>query len=297
LGGSSAGGFAALHVAYLDQNEAPSSITGGLLSPDLGCLDCSGNNFNHSVELAGLVNLWGALGDSSFVDADETVPTLLVHGTADGVVPFGVGQPFGVFTTPFVHGSRTISNQLNSLGIPHSTLFFAGQDHEPHGTSNGTFDTPPTPYWDTIFDAIAAMESYEYKPSARLYNEIILAFSSAGDGVAAEYYYWEMKRKGIQPDSFTYRYVLEAYAKAQTIGSSRYGWKGRYVKAAPAPLTPYQEAMKEIGARRTIELSKLLLLHDNPSIKYSVFGFGFRGNCSQREESQDSFEGLYRGRR
>lgn len=154
LGGSSAGGFAALHVAYLDQNEAPSSITGGLLSPDLGCLDCSGNNFNHSVELAGLVNLWGALGDSSFVDADETVPALLVHGTADGVVPFGVGQPFGVFTTPFVNGSRTISNQLNSLGIPHSTLFFAGQDHEPHGTSNGTFDTPPTPYWDTIFDAI-----------------------------------------------------------------------------------------------------------------------------------------------
>jgi pentatricopeptide repeat protein len=118
-------------------------------------------------------------------------------------------------------------------------------------------------YEDTIFDAIAVMESYEYKPSTRLYNEIILAFALAGDGVAAEYYYWEMKRKGIQPDSFTYRYLLEAYSKAQSIGSSSYGWKGRYVKAVPAPLTPYQEARKEIGARRTIELSKLSRLYDN----------------------------------
>lgn len=154
LGGSSAGGFATLHVAYLDQNEAPTSIAGDLLSPDLGCLDCSGNTFNHSVGLKGIVNLWGALGDSTFINADETVPALLIHGIADGVVPFGTGHPFGVFTTPIVHGSRAVSNQLNSFGIPHTTHFFPGQDHEPHGTSNGTFDGPPTPYWDTIFNAV-----------------------------------------------------------------------------------------------------------------------------------------------
>lgn len=154
LGGSSAGGFAALHVAYLDQNEAPTSIAGDLFSPNLGCLDCSGNTYNHSVELKGIVNLWGALGDSMFINSDETVPALLIHGMADGVVPFGTGHPFGVFTTPIVHGSRAVSNQLNSFGIPHTTHFFPGQDHEPHGTSNGTFDGPPTPYWDTIFNAI-----------------------------------------------------------------------------------------------------------------------------------------------
>lgn len=164
LGGSSAGGFATMHVAYLDQNEAPSSITGDLFTPNLGCLDCSGNTYNHTVDLKAIVNLWGALGDSTFVDSDETVPALLVHGTADGTVPFGVGNPFGVFTTPITHGSRCVSNQLTSFGIPHTNLFFEGQDHEPHGTDNGYFNNPPTPYWDTIFDAIDQHYWSQLKP-------------------------------------------------------------------------------------------------------------------------------------
>lgn len=155
LGGSSAGGFAALHVAYLDQDEAPASIVGDFFSPNLGCLDCSGNTYNHTSKLRGIVNLWGALGDSSFVDIDETTPALLVHGKVDNVVSFGVGHPFGVFTTPITHGSRCVSNRLMALGIPHTKLFFEGQSHEPHGTSNGDWNnTPPTPYWDTIFYAI-----------------------------------------------------------------------------------------------------------------------------------------------
>jgi acetyl esterase/lipase len=156
LGGSSAGGVATLHVAYLDQEEAPTVVYGdGNLVPNLLSLDSSGNFFNHTVELKGIVNMWGALGDSTFIDSDETTPALLIHGTADAVVPFGVGNPFGVFTTPLVHGSRAISNQLASLSIPHANLFFEGQDHEPHGTSNGYWeDSLPTAYWDTIFNAI-----------------------------------------------------------------------------------------------------------------------------------------------
>ncbi len=98
--------------------------------------------------------MWGALGDSSWIDSDETTPTLLIHGTDDDIVPFGVGHPFGVFTTPLVHGSRSIHNQLDVHGIEHSTLFFPGEGHEPHGTDNGTFNSPPTPYWDTIFNAV-----------------------------------------------------------------------------------------------------------------------------------------------
>ena len=154
LGGSSAGGFATLHAAYLDQDEAPSSVYGGVASPDLGCLDCSGNNYQHEMNLSGIVNLWGAIGDSAWINSDETVPALLIHGTNDGVVPYGVGHPFGVFTTPLTHGSRSISNQLTSLSIPHKLITFEGQGHEPHGTDNGTFNSPPTPYWDTIFNAI-----------------------------------------------------------------------------------------------------------------------------------------------
>lgn len=155
LGGSSAGAFATLHTAYLEQHEAPSSYEGGIASPNLGCLDCSGNNYQHDMDLSGIVNLWGALGDSNWVSLHETVPSLHIHGTADNVVPFGVGHPFGVFTTPLVHGSRTVVNQLNHLAIPNESYFVLGEGHEFHGTSNGDFSSSPTPYWDTIFNKIS----------------------------------------------------------------------------------------------------------------------------------------------
>lgn len=154
LGGSSAGAVATVHVVYADQDEVPTSVTGGFFDPDLGCLDCTGNAYVHDVSVAGFVNLWGALGDSSWIDSDETTPGLLIHGVDDDVVPFGVGHPFGVITTPLTDGSRSIHNQLDFHGINHGFIPFAGQGHEPHGTSNGTFNGPPTPYWDTIFNAV-----------------------------------------------------------------------------------------------------------------------------------------------
>lgn len=168
LGGSSAGAFATLHTAYLEQHEAPSSYEGGIASPNLGCLDCSGNNYQHGINLSGIVNLWGALGDSNWVSPQETVPSLHIHGTADNVVPFGIGHPFGVFTTPLVNGSRTIVNQLNALGITNESYFVTGEGHEFHGTSNGDFNDPPTPYWDTIFDKISTHYYEILRPDIQL---------------------------------------------------------------------------------------------------------------------------------
>lgn len=157
LGGSSAGAFSVLQTVYMNQSEAPESIvgTGGLMgSPNLGCLDCEGNDYAHNMDITGYVSLWGAVGDSSWVNANETTPGLLVHGKADGTVPFGVGHPFGLPTTPKTHGSRAISNQLNLLNIPHTTYFVDGEGHEFHGTSNGDWNNPPTLYWDTIYNLI-----------------------------------------------------------------------------------------------------------------------------------------------
>lgn len=166
IGGSSAGGFSALHTAYLDQQEAPSAIEGTLTTPDLDCLDCDGNNYQHLIDIKGLVNLWGAVGDSSWIDANETEPALLIHGTDDGVVPYGVGHPFGVFTTPLVHGSRAVSNQMQSVDLTHQLIAFEGEDHEPHGTDNGTFVDPPNAYWDTIFEAVRDFYFDLLQPSA-----------------------------------------------------------------------------------------------------------------------------------
>lgn len=154
IGGSSAGAFSVLHVVYMDQHEAPASIAAGATYPALGCLDCEGNDYNHAMNISGYVNLWGAIGDSTWINADETTPGLSIHGTADATVPFGVGHPFGVPLIPLTHGSRAVYNQLSSLNIPHTTYFVEGEGHEFHGASNGAWDNPPTAYWDTIFNLI-----------------------------------------------------------------------------------------------------------------------------------------------
>ncbi len=150
IGGSSAGGFAALHTAYLDEEERPESTFEGLLYPDLGCLDCSGNEYVHEVKPLAIINLWGALGDSSYRDVNDTIPVFLMHGTADDVVAYDKGSPFDVDFLPVTHGSLPISNQSEALGLPYILHPFYGENHEPHGVSNGDFTGPPTPYWDTI---------------------------------------------------------------------------------------------------------------------------------------------------
>ena len=171
VGGSSAGGFSALHLAFLDDDEAPASIAGGTLSPDLGCLDCSGNNYVHDVDVDAIVNMWGALGDTSWIDTNEHIPTLLIHGTNDGVIPFDTGNPFGLITTPIVYGSNPINERLNNAGIDHELLAFYGEDHEPHGTSNGDFGGQnPTPYWDTIINAVSNHYLKVVTPPAPLIN-------------------------------------------------------------------------------------------------------------------------------
>lgn len=151
LGGSSAGAFMVCQVVYMDQNEAPSSIGAGMGYPALGCLDCTGNLYQHPMDITAFASLWGAVGDSTWVQAGETTPALLVHGKADGTVPFGVGYPFGLSTLPKTHGSRCISNQMTTVGIPHKTYFVEGKDHEFYGADNGTFNNPPNVYWDTLF--------------------------------------------------------------------------------------------------------------------------------------------------
>ena len=45
--GSSAGAMIGLHLAVSEEDERPASTYGSFGDPDLGCIDCEGNNFNH----------------------------------------------------------------------------------------------------------------------------------------------------------------------------------------------------------------------------------------------------------
>jgi hypothetical protein len=152
VGGSSAGALIALHLAFMEEEERPESSFDQFLAPDLGCIDCSGNNFQHEVNPLGIIGLWGAIGDTTWVNSD--VNTLLAHGTEDPIVPFESGPPFQFFTLPDVYGSSLIHERLQNQGLSSELIIAEGEGHEPHGTLNGNWIGPPNDFWEELFSSV-----------------------------------------------------------------------------------------------------------------------------------------------
>jgi len=149
--GSSAGAFMGLHLSYLEDSERPSSTYGSTFSPDLGCINCEGNSFNHNHKPNALISTWGGIGDLDYIDVDENVPTAFFHGTSDIVVPYNYGYPFTLnITLPQVYGSELISEKLTSINIDNLLVLENGESHEYYGATNGNFfiGGGPNEYWE-----------------------------------------------------------------------------------------------------------------------------------------------------
>ena len=174
--GSSAGSFIGLHLSYVDDNERPLSTYGNSFDPDLGCIDCEGNNYIHPSKPAAIVSTWGAISNLDFIDEDENIPTILFHGTSDLIVPYNEGYPFTLnITLPYVYGSSKISEKMNLLGINNTLVLEENKGHEYYGAFNGNFDLGggPNDYWDSIL----------YDASHFLYNYLNILGDINNDGI------------------------------------------------------------------------------------------------------------------
>lgn len=146
--GSSAGCFAALILAFMEESDRPSSTFGTFLEPsDLGCFNCSGNNNNNNqlVPMHAVINNWGAILDTAFIDLAanpaDNVPVISFHGTNDLIVPYGVGSPFSLPVFPPVYGSQPLHNRLNNQGIYNQLFPLNGLGHEPELLNPWVTDT------------------------------------------------------------------------------------------------------------------------------------------------------------
>ncbi|MCF6169623.1 MAG: T9SS type A sorting domain-containing protein [Bacteroidales bacterium] len=162
--GSSAGGYIAQHNYFMDtEDERPPETFD---SPDLGCLDCSGNDFPHYGKANGMMALWGALMDTNLIVPTDTLPVFLAHGTADETVPFIYGSAFGFELFPPTYGSGPVAEQLEYFGNNAETYFVLGAGHEFYGTDNGNWDGDPNPYWDSVFNEVETFALNIHKPEA-----------------------------------------------------------------------------------------------------------------------------------
>jgi len=140
MGGVSAGGFLALHHAYVDADgEIPSNID--QTAPGMGGgLEGESGNPGHSSQVAGIFNVSGALKDASWMQAgDENLVS--IHGTADGTVPYGTGSVNLMgFPVTDVDGSATLHEQAEDIGLTHCFITIDGAGHVPHVTDNAAYD-------------------------------------------------------------------------------------------------------------------------------------------------------------
>ena len=168
--GSSAGSFIGLHLAYSQEDERPESTYGGGNDPDLGCMDCEGNNYIQNSKPNALISCWGAIGDLNWIDPEDNIPTLMFHGDLDPIVPFNSGYPFTVdIALPIVYGSNLIHERLNDLGIENQLYVGENELHEYWGALNGNWFGGPNDYYYEIID-----NAYNF-----LYNQLDL--TTVGD--------------------------------------------------------------------------------------------------------------------
>ena len=152
FGGMSAGAFSALNVGYMDkESERPQSTYGGGLVNNLQCLDCAGNTYPHSSKVKGILDYWGAVNDTTIIEAGD-IPILIIHGENDPTVPYEYGHPFGLPTLPNTYGGLPIYKRATNLGMDVEFFTSTGPLHMLDGSDNGTFPpSGPNSFWsDTL---------------------------------------------------------------------------------------------------------------------------------------------------
>jgi acetyl esterase/lipase len=131
-GGVSAGAFMALHLAYLDEvDEIPPSVD----TTALGGIEGNSGNPGYSSDVRAIVNLCGAIGDTTWINAGDE-PCLSMHGTNDGTVPYG-SEIITVLIIPLmeVDGSASVALQMQNLGVENTFVSWPNADHVPFVSS------------------------------------------------------------------------------------------------------------------------------------------------------------------
>jgi hypothetical protein len=137
VGGASAGAITVLNLAFMTNETRPKYTRSDLLRPDLGDLDTCGNALKTNFRIKGIIDMWGAMPDTSFLHG-RNIPILAFHGDADNIVPYGYDYPFGIagplktWLVEPMFGSSCIIDRAIKLGHQAHLVTFGGYKHSPH---------------------------------------------------------------------------------------------------------------------------------------------------------------------
>ena len=175
VGGSSAGGFMALEVGYLDKaTEVPAYV--GLTA--LGGIEGNSGNPGYSSQPLAVLNLSGATEQPSVIEAGNA-PLLSVHGTADNTVPYFQGRVGSFLPPKYVYGSGRLHPRATAVGVRNTLVRLSRAGHIPFENTNAA----GLAYADTTFRAIRDF----LRPSLAQAGTVLAAKSATAQPVAQAY--------------------------------------------------------------------------------------------------------------
>lgn len=146
VGGVSAGGFGALHCAYLDKESEIPAVMDTVVE---GGVEGNSGSPGYSSRPWAVVNLCGALLDTSWIEAGDP-PVVTLQGDKDGSVPYCTGEE-EVFGNPItglvVAGGNPVERRVWNLEISTGFYTWWGADHTPFVLGTNTAAYMDTTIW------------------------------------------------------------------------------------------------------------------------------------------------------
>ena len=122
VGGGSAGAIMALHVAYMDSLDQIPVHLRTAIANNGGFEGNTNTGIGHNTSVQGVLNLSGALGSASWMDAGDA-PIFSAHDDGDNIVPYRQG--YGTVANQrisYLEGSRVLTDTAIALSIPNQLI-------------------------------------------------------------------------------------------------------------------------------------------------------------------------------
>lgn len=152
-GGSSAGAFTALHLAYLNEISEIPSVIDTLV---MGNLEGESGNPGYRSDINAVINLCGALGEKEYIVPGD-IPFVSMHGTNDQTVPYDSDTIFllGIFPIMQVDGSFAANEYANVIGVHNEIYTYFGGGHVPYLNNSAYMDTTVRFVSNFLYDYLA----------------------------------------------------------------------------------------------------------------------------------------------
>lgn len=159
IGGSSAGAITALQYAYLDKECEIEEFMSISELNSLGGLEGTSGNPGYSTDVAGVINLCGAVARYGWIEAGD-VPMVSLHGDDDGTVPYGRGQAsVSGFPIMYLDGSRMIDAQATAIGVESKFYTHYGGGHVVYFGDANYMDTTVNFVRDFLIDQFGCTDA------------------------------------------------------------------------------------------------------------------------------------------